>query len=159
ARRRRSLVIFFSVVGLGLVAGAWYVLRGLGFEETDDAFLAANVYQVSARVPGRLLSVPVTQNQLVAAGELLAAIEPDEYRARVAAAQAARELAQAETRRATIEVGVIDAGTAAAVTQAEAELAAAQAHLEETRSESDSAHAEAERAAGELARYSTLSER
>src|SRR5204863_247349 len=83
----------------------------IGFEETDDAFLAANVYQVSARVAGRLVEVPVKQNQLVSAGELLAEVASDDYAARVAEKRAALELAQAETRKATIAVGVVDVAT------------------------------------------------
>ena len=158
ARRRRSLAIFFSVLLAGAVLGAVHVIRGLGFEETDDAFLASNVYQVSARVAGRLASVPVKQNQLVAAGELLAEVASDDYAARVAEAHAALELAQAATRAASIDVGVVDAGTAAGRAQAEAELGAAEARLAETRAEAEAARSEAERAGADLARYSSLSE-
>jgi len=158
ARRRRSLAIFFSVLLAGAVLGAVHVIRGLGFEETDDAFLASNVYQVSARVAGRLASVPVKQNQLVAAGELLAEVASDDYAARVAEGRAALELAQAATRAASIDVGVVDAGTAAARAQAEAELGAAEARLAETRAEAEAARSEAERAGADLARYSSLSE-
>ena len=157
-RRRRSLAIFLAVVLGGAAIGAWWVIAHLGIEETDDAFIAANVYQVSARVAGRLTSVPVKQNQLVAEGELLAEVEPADFVARVAQARAELELSQAATRAATIEVGVVDASTAAARAQAEAELGAAEAHLAETRAEAEAARSEAERAASDLERYSQLSE-
>jgi membrane fusion protein (multidrug efflux system) len=67
-------------------------------QSTDDAYLQADLTPLSAKVPGYVRRVPVEDFQRVKAGDLLAQIEDDDYRAQfeqaeanVAAAQAAIE--------------------------------------------------------------------
>src|ERR1700727_163789 len=55
---------------------------------TDDAQVDADVVPVSTRVGGGVLHMHVNDNQPVKAGELLAEIDPGDYAAKVAAAQA-----------------------------------------------------------------------
>jgi HlyD family secretion protein len=54
---------------------------------------------VSGEVPGRLRAVLVDEGDRVAKGQVLAEVEPAEYRARLAAARAALAIARAEEQR------------------------------------------------------------
>lgn len=94
-------ILVIVVVGSG---GAWLLNRGI--ESTDDAFIESNVVQISPRVSGYITRVLVTDNEWVKAGQLLAEIDPRDYRlkvteadAQVAQAHAQAELTQADLRR------------------------------------------------------------
>jgi membrane fusion protein (multidrug efflux system) len=157
-RRRVSLAIFGTVVLAVAAIGSWMYISGLNVEETDDAFIAGNVYQVAPRIAGRLKTVLVKDNEMVTAGQLLAEIDPGDQQASADQARAALALAKAQYEQAQVQVDLIDASTTAAVAQAQAEVAAAEAKLEQERAGLDSAKAESERAQADLERYSKLSE-
>ncbi|MCC6660170.1 MAG: HlyD family secretion protein [Phycisphaerales bacterium] len=157
-RRTVSLVAAIAAVLAVAAAAAWFILSGLHSEETDDAFIAADVYEVSPRIAGRLASVPVDENQVVEAGAPIAELDGAEQESRVAQATAALALAVAQQKQAEIEVGLIEASTAAGVAQAEAEAAAADARLEQEQAELAAADAESRRARSDLDRYTGLSE-
>ncbi len=61
---------------------------------TENAYVGGDVTRIAARVPGYLTSLPIADNQPVHAGDLLATIEDNDYRAErdraLAALQAAR---------------------------------------------------------------------
>lgn len=84
------------------------------------------VLRISPRVQGELLQVPVSDNQTVEAGELLAEIDPTPF-------QLAVEAAEAELERAGQSIGVSTAEVAAA----QAQLAEAQAVLTNSRAQAD----------------------
>jgi len=126
--RRHKLAA--TLVALLLIAGlvgalVWW-LQARHYETTDDAFIDAHPVAVSSQVAGALVSVPVTDNQLVQPGAVLARIDDRDYRAavdqadaQVATAQAsiANSDAQIEQQQARIEE------TAKQAAQAEAALA------------------------------------
>ncbi|HLQ39217.1 MAG TPA: HlyD family secretion protein [Planctomycetota bacterium] len=143
----------------GVAAGTWWFIAGLGSESTDDAFLAADVYQVNASVAGRVLRVLVADNETVPAGQLLAEIDPADYQAKVSKARAALALAQAQQQEAVVEVEWTAATTDSAVTQLQAELTAVKARLQQELAERDAAQSEAERSSADQRRYEQLSER
>jgi membrane fusion protein (multidrug efflux system) len=58
------------------------------FEATDDAYIAARQFAIAPEVSGYLTAVPVTDNQHVAAGGVIARIDDRTYRAALAQAQA-----------------------------------------------------------------------
>jgi membrane fusion protein, multidrug efflux system len=75
------------------------------FESTDDAFIAARAFSIQPEVSGYVTAVPVTDNQHVAAGAVIARIDDRAYRIAVeqAKAQLAHDqavLAQANTNLA-----------------------------------------------------------
>ena len=76
-----------AVVGIGV--GVAYYLYSLSYESTDDAFIDGHVVAVSPRVAGHVAKVYVTDNQWVNQGELLAELDPRDFEARLAAAEAA----------------------------------------------------------------------
>lgn len=103
-------------------AGAGYLYWDYGrhFETTDDAFIAARQFAIAPKVTGYLDAVPVSDNQHVLAGDVLARIDDRDYRVAVDQAQA-----QVAGARASIEN--IDAQTKVQ----DAQIASAQAQLEQ----------------------------
>ncbi|MBR0903181.1 HlyD family secretion protein [Bradyrhizobium liaoningense] len=96
---RLAIPLFAVIVALGFVA-----LATLRFDEwvgnaviqtTNDAYVRAELTRLSSRVLGEVLSVGVTDFQRVKAGDLLIQIDPADYEAQVAQAEAAVAAAQA----------------------------------------------------------------
>ena len=94
-----------ALAGAGIVllllafgAGHW-LLVGRHLVSTDNAYVRADISQMSAKIEGYVRAVPALENSSVHAGDVLVEIDPTDYQARVAAARAA--LAQAEGARAS----------------------------------------------------------
>jgi membrane fusion protein (multidrug efflux system) len=98
---RRTLVLIGAGVALALALafGAHWLTIGRYQVTTDNAYVRADISQLSAKVEGYVQSLPVTDNRPVRAGDVLVVIDPTDYQARVAAARAA--LAQAQGARAS----------------------------------------------------------
>ncbi len=116
-----------GVVLLLVVAGAvlWW-LHARQYESTDDAFIDARTVTIAAEVSGRIVDVPVNDNQLVDAGTVLARIDDSDYRA--ALDQADAQMAEAEAA-ATDIAAQIEAQNAK-IEQARKQVAQAQAALD-----------------------------
>jgi membrane fusion protein (multidrug efflux system) len=98
-----------------LATGSWYgnewYRHGRFEQSTDDAYVGADVTVIAPKVPGLIDSVLVTDNQSVHAGDLLIRIDDREYRAELAAAEAAVAAQQAAigniAARRTLQLSVI----------------------------------------------------
>src|SRR5262252_2870357 len=82
-----SLVLFM----LAAAGGYLYWDYARHFQSTDDAFVAARQFAIAPKVSGYITAVPVTDNQHVAAGDVIARIDERDYR--VALDQAKAQLA------------------------------------------------------------------
>jgi membrane fusion protein, multidrug efflux system len=92
-RRRALRSALFGAVVIGLLTtgtlyGQYWWRTGRFLASTDDAYLQADNVMISPKVSGYLLSVAVTDNQPVHAGQVLARIDDRDYRTALAAAQA-----------------------------------------------------------------------
>jgi len=90
----------FLVVGVGwfvwFVAGHWNGWTGAArFQASNDAYVAGDLTPLSAKVSGYIQTVAVEDFQKVRKGDLIAEIEPSDYRAQLAAAEANLEAARA----------------------------------------------------------------
>ncbi|HEY5220351.1 MAG TPA: HlyD family secretion protein [Gemmatimonadaceae bacterium] len=131
SRRRFVLpiLILLAIIGLGWAFKEWSY--GRVHESTDDAQLDGDMTPVLAKVGGYVDKITVDENQHVAGDSLLVSIDPAEYEARLAQAQA--DLAAA---RAAVS-GPLGEGQAQAMVQAassqrgslEAQIGAAKANL------------------------------
>src|SRR5580704_4667684 len=74
-RRPAALLAALLLAGLLAAAGALYWDYTGHFEQTDDAFVAARQFAIAPKIPGYITAVPVTDNQHVAAGEVIARID------------------------------------------------------------------------------------
>ena len=120
-----AMIVCLGLIVVGLIAGvAWY-LHARHYEDTDDAFIDGRPVLVSPQVTGSIVSVNVTDNQIVKSGDVLASIDPRNYKAAV-------DQADAQVRQAEATLKNIDAQIAAQkaqVDQANQQVSEAQAAL------------------------------
>ena len=92
-KRRGRLIALAVVVLLGLAGyGFWWYSHARFFADTDDAYVASDLIQITNQVGGTVLSVTADDTQHVARGQLLVELDPAD--ARVAVAEAEAELAR-----------------------------------------------------------------
>jgi membrane fusion protein (multidrug efflux system) len=85
----RLAVLLAAGVIVVLFATQWDRWVGLSVRQvTDDAYVRGDITPLSAHVEGYVRRVPVDDFQRVKQGEVLVEIEDDDYRARVAQAEA-----------------------------------------------------------------------
>src|ERR1700757_5145022 len=95
----RLAVLIAAGVIVVLFATQWDRWVGLAVRQvTDDAYVRGDITPLSAQIGGYVRRVPVDDFQRVKQGELLVEIEDDDYRARVAQAEADLQAAKAEAR-------------------------------------------------------------
>jgi membrane fusion protein, multidrug efflux system len=95
AKRGKIFLILFLVIAIaGAAWGSWWHFVGSRYVSTEDAYVNAEVAQITPRVEGTLETVPVHDTQKVAAGEVLATL--DQTDAKIAVAQAEAGLARAK---------------------------------------------------------------
>ncbi len=90
-RRRVLLVLAGLVLALGLYWGSSYV-----FAYTDDAYVTSDLVAVAPQITGRIIAVPITDNETVTKGTLLAEIDPTPFQLELAKQQAKRAEAEAQ---------------------------------------------------------------
>jgi membrane fusion protein, multidrug efflux system len=129
--RRHPIGAAFGALFLVLVGAIGYLYWDYSahFESTDDAFIAARQFAIAPQVAGYVTAVPVTDNQHVDKGAVIAQIDPRDYRAALEQANAQVEGAQAGIKNIDAQIATQDAQIAsnqAQVNQAQANLKLAQ---------------------------------
>ncbi len=136
---RSTLVILLLVALITGVALATIrtgvTLGGItGRESTDDAYVRADQITISSHIAGYVQTIPVRDNETVKQGQLVATIQDDDYRARVANAEAALAAAQSAVEVLSGQAAVQTQKIAAASADVRAEDAGlVQTRLEHTR--------------------------
>ncbi len=125
-QRLLLLVVAGALVLGGLGYGGYLWHFSLTHVSTDDAYVAAHIIPVSARISGTVAEVLVRDNQDVKAGDILVRLDPKDYEVALAQARAAAEAAKAEHENALVNVPLTDETTRSLVQQAEAAMAAAE---------------------------------
>src|SRR6202042_288653 len=100
---------------------------------TDDAFIAARVSSLAPKVSGYITAVPVTDNEHVAAGDVIARIDDRDYRIALDQAEAQVVAAQASIENVDAQLDVQQAqisANQAQVDQTQAALVFAQQQAE-----------------------------
>ena len=125
--RRHPLGTLMAALLSGAVVFGGYLYwdNAAHFETTDDAFIAARQFSIAPRVAGAIVSVPVTDNQHVKTGGIIAVLDDRDYRAALDQAQAQVANAAAGIQNIDAQLGVQQAQIQAA----EAQVAQAQASL------------------------------
>jgi membrane fusion protein (multidrug efflux system) len=120
------ILVFIVAIGIIIVVSTNWTRweGGEGWQETNDAYLQADLTPISARVAGYLRELPIQDYERVRKGQLLAQLVDDDYRATVAQAEAgvATTLAQAQALRAQHELQLANVDAARAVVAATAAL-------------------------------------
>jgi membrane fusion protein (multidrug efflux system) len=102
-----------------------------GCETTDDAYVRADQVAISSHIAGYVDTVPVRDNETVSQGQVIATIRDDDYRARLASAEA--ELQAARSAVDILNAQAIVQRTR--VTGAQADVRSAEAGLKQMRLE------------------------
>jgi membrane fusion protein, multidrug efflux system len=128
-------IILLLAVGIVLLIttdwNGWSAGRAI--QETDDAYLHADLTPLSTKVAGLVATVAVSDYQAVKAGDLLVALRDDDFNAQVqqaAAAVAAAEAAVVNNEKQKLLQDERIVGATDGVRTAEANIAAAQAGVE-----------------------------
>jgi membrane fusion protein (multidrug efflux system) len=126
-RRRHPVTTAISSVllALALAGGSVYWSYASHFESTDDAFIAARQIAIAPKVTGYVTQVPVTDNEHVEAGAVIARIDDRDYRIALEQAQAQVTAAQATIQNIDAQVAV----QRAQINSSEAQVEQAQAAL------------------------------
>ena len=97
ARRRagRRTLIVVVVAALAIAAGWWFIHAAGAGVSTDNAYVRADASIVAPKVRGLVAAVLVADNSRVAKGTPLIRLDDEEYRARLAAAEADAGVARA----------------------------------------------------------------
>ena len=155
--RRKFIVI--AVVVLLVIIGALFYWHSTYSEDTDDAQVDGDLYQVSSRVSGQVVKVYVDDNQKVEAGQVIAEIDPKDYmvaleqaQANLASSVAAHAQAAANipitgtTTRTSISTSTSDVASAVAgVAQAQKQVQAAEARVTQARANAVKAQLDVDR--------------
>jgi membrane fusion protein (multidrug efflux system) len=121
-----ALCIGAVVIFIGRSAGLTFATAS---QTTDDAYIQADQIAISSHASGYVTSVPVQDNETVSKGQVIASIQEDDYRARLAAAEADLEAARSSVDILASQESLQNtriAGAEASVRAAEADLTRAQ---------------------------------
>ena len=162
--RRKGIAITVVVI-LALVAVGLY-WRSTFTENTDDAQINGHMIQVSARIAGQVAKVYVDDNQQVKAGDVIAELDPSDYKVAVENAEAALASAQANAEAANVNVPITTVNTGSTLRSADAGVSSARAAVEQAEQQLEAAHAQVAqakasntKAQADLERYKPLVEK
>jgi membrane fusion protein (multidrug efflux system) len=156
-----------ALVGLAVLAlaGVLYWLHARQYEETDDAAVDGHLHPISARINGTAAWVnpQVEENKFVAAGTVLVEIDPADFKAAAASAQAEVDRLRANAAASNADVPVQSANAIGQLHVAEAAVAQARqgvgteaANLEAAKARVDQAQANYTKTEADRQRYSNL---
>jgi membrane fusion protein, multidrug efflux system len=164
-KRRRSFILFF-VIAVLVVGALLYYWHSTFYEDTDDAQINGHIIQISARIQGHIINVPVKENQEVTAGTLIAEIDPHDYEVLVAQDEANLEAAEASYEAAKVNVPVTNVQSYSSLSSAGAQVQGANAQVQRALRMLDQAQAEVNQAEAnntksqlDLKRYTPLVEK
>jgi membrane fusion protein (multidrug efflux system) len=164
-KRRRSFILFFIVAVL-VVGAMLYYWHSTFYEDTDDAQVDGHIIQISARIQGHVVNVPIKENQYVPAGTLIAEIDPHDYEVVVAQDEANLEAAEANYESAKVNIPVTDIQSVSGISSASANVMASDAQIKRAIRQMEQAQAQVAQAEAnnvkaqlDLHRYKTLVEK
>jgi multidrug resistance efflux pump len=106
AKRRLRVIPLLITLGVLAIAAplSWAMWKAyMGTPWTRDGTVRVYVVTMAAEISGRIVGLPVADNQFVHKGDLLMVIEPTNYKIAVSLAEAAVQQAEAEAQNAARE--------------------------------------------------------
>jgi membrane fusion protein (multidrug efflux system) len=133
--------IIIAVVILLIIGAAIFYWRSTYTEDTDDAQVDGDLYQVSSRVTGQVVKVYVDDNQRIQAGQPIAEIDPKDYQVALEQAQANLASAQAAAIQATVGVPITNVNVSTSVSTTSSDVQSAAAGVDQARKQEAAAEA------------------
>ena len=140
-KKSRRKIILFAVLALLVIGAGLFYWHSTFTEDTDDAQVDGDLYQVSSRVTGQVIKVYVEDNQSVRAGDLLAEIDPKDYQVALEQALASLASAQAEAIQANVNVPITSISASTSVSTTGSDVQAAQAAIAQAQKQAQAAEA------------------
>jgi len=140
-RKKWLMRLALLVLAVGAVYALWYLLIGRNHVSTDNAYVNAEVAQVTPLLSAQAIEVRVTDTQSVKRGDILVRLDPTN--ARIALAQAEADLAEA--RRRFRQTAATSSSLAAQVQARGADIAQARARLASAQADYDKARVDLQR--------------
>jgi HlyD family secretion protein len=128
-----------ALAGAALVAVSFSLLNRRTSEIVLTGIVTTDTVLVASEIPGRLQQVCVREGVRVAAGDLLALIRPQEWKADVDFYSSAVNQSRAQVSQAQAALSYQKAQTDSQILQAQANLAAAEAQLAEAKASLENA--------------------
>lgn len=144
-KSRRKLIIIAVVVLLAIGAALFY-WHSTFTEDTDDAQVDGDLYQVSARVAGQVIKVYVDDNQAVKAGDPIAEIDPKDFQVALEQAQANLASAEAAAIQANVNVPITSITSTTSISTTSSDVQSAQAAVAQAQKQVAAANARVEQA-------------
>lgn len=137
--RRKFIVI--AVVILLVIGGALFYWHSTFSEDTDDAQVDGDLYEVSSRVTGQVIKVYVKDNQSVQQGDPIADIDPKDYQVAFDQAEANLASAEADYVQAHVNVPITSVTTSTQVSTSGSDVTASQASVAQAQKQGEAAEA------------------
>jgi membrane fusion protein (multidrug efflux system) len=137
--RRKFIVI--AVVILLVIGGALFYWHSTFSEDTDDAQVDGDLYEVSSRVTGQVINVYVKDNQQVEAGQPIADIDPRDYQVAFDQAQANLASAEADYAQAHVNVPITSVSSSTQISTSGSDVTASQASVAQAQKQTEAAEA------------------
>ena len=116
-----SLAVILVVVAAVAVAGVRAFRRAEVHPSTENAYVSGDVFPVSSRIPGTLLTVEASENEPVKKGQVLATLDPRDADMQVEQARTA--LGEARSATVTVRAQIAQAGAKVAADESRLTLA------------------------------------
>ena len=136
----RKFIVIAVIILLVIGAGIFY-WRSTFSEDTDDAQVDGDLYQVSSRVTGQVIKVYVEDNQPIKVGDPIAEIDPRDYQVALEQAQANLASSQAAAIQATVNVPITSVNVNTSVSTTGSDVQGSTASVEQARKEAQAAEA------------------
>ncbi len=137
--RRKFIVI--AVVILLVIGGALFYWHSTFSEDTDDAQVDGDLYEVSSRVNGQVIAVYVKDNQQVEAGQPIAEIDPKDYQVAFDQAQANLASAEADYQQAHVNVPITSVSSTTQISTSTSDVTASAASVAQAQKQVEAAEA------------------
>jgi membrane fusion protein (multidrug efflux system) len=163
-RKRRGAMVVVLILGVILAIGGFMFWQySLTYESTDDAEVDAHLSGVGSRIQGTVLAVYTDENQFVKEGQVVAEIDPRDYRVLLEQTRADVKQAQADIQveNPNVPITQVSSATTISTTQAdianaEAGVAAAEADVAAAQAKVVEAEANNNKAQADVTRYKQL---
>jgi len=92
-KKFKKRYIFTSLVAVLLIGVVAFAINESKFVSTDDAYVDTHAVQLAPRVSGQVTNVYVSDNQIVKEGDLIAEIDPSDYKTKLGESDARYNMA------------------------------------------------------------------